>query len=115
MKAQLRHMLTLVTLLAAPFLMAEPDGEELWMKNCKKCHGEDGKADTIMGKKFGIRDYTSQAAQAEFSDKSIRDAIVDGIENEDDRKVMISFGNKLSDEEVDTLVDYVRGLAPKEG
>ena len=42
-----------LTLLAAGAVAAHAaDAKELWDKNCKKCHGEDGKGKTAMGKKL---------------------------------------------------------------
>ena len=80
------------------------------MKNCKKCHGEDGKGDTAMGKKFSIRDYTDPAVQESMTDEAIIAAIKDGVKDENGRKTMLAFGKKLSEEEIATVAAYVRTL-----
>ena len=114
MKTLLINTLAVCSLMALPSGLIAGDGAELWMKNCRKCHGEEGKGDTPMGSKFGVRDYTDPAVQADMTDEEIHSAIVDGVKNEDGRPVMMAFGKKLSGEEVDTLVQYVRSLAKAE-
>jgi mono/diheme cytochrome c family protein len=110
MHSQLTRILALTAVLSATLIAGASPGEELWSANCKKCHGDDGKGETAMGKRFAIRDYTDAAVQESMTDEAIRDAIVDGKKNEDGKRTMLAFGNKLSDEEVDTLVAYVRSL-----
>ena len=80
------------------------------MKNCKKCHGEDGKGDTPMGKRFSVPDYTDPAVQEALTDEAIRSSIIDGKKNSDGKKVMLAFGKRLSGEDLDALVAYVRSL-----
>ena len=45
------------------------DVKENWDKHCAKCHGQDGKGDTKMGKKLEIKDLTDAKVQAEFTDE----------------------------------------------
>ena len=111
MKKQLIPIIALSAIIALPVISSASTGEEVWMKNCKKCHGDDGKGQTAMGKKFSIRDYTDPAIQAEWSDEDIKAAIADGVTDEGGKKVMLAFGGKLSDEEVDAVVAYLRSLA----
>ena len=111
MKNQLTRILAASVILALPGLLTASPGEELWMKNCKKCHGDAGKGDTPMGQKFGVRDYTSAEVQASLTDEAIKSAIVDGKADESGKKLMLAFGKKLSDEEVAALVAYMRSLA----
>lgn len=93
-----------------PFSGIASDSGELWTKNCKKCHGDDGKGATAMGKKFDIRDYTDPTVQATVTDEQIAEAIRNGIKNDAGKQVMQPLGDKLSDEEINTLVAYVRSL-----
>ncbi len=51
-------LLTLALFVAAMTSMRAADAKENWEKNCAKCHGADGKGDTKMGKKVGVKDYT---------------------------------------------------------
>jgi cytochrome c553 len=83
------------------------DVKENYEANCKKCHGEDGKGDTKMGKKSGCKDYTDAKVQAEMKDdkacKSIKEGMKDG-----DKELMKSFADKLSDDEIKALVAHMR-------
>ncbi len=102
-----------LTLLAAGALAAHAaDGKELWDKNCKKCHGEDGKGKTVMGKKLGVKDYTSAKVQDELKDEEMTKAIKEGVKKDGQTK-MKAFGDALSDDEIKSLVDYVRKFKEK--
>ena len=102
-------ILPLIGMLALPVL-ANADGQELYMKHCKKCHGETGAGDTPMGKKFAVADYTTAEAQSAITDEAVAKAIKDGVVNDQGKKVMMAFGKKLSDEEVGQIVAYFRTL-----
>ena len=109
----MRKHITSITLLIGFLLvpiMSHADGQALYMKNCKKCHGETGKGDTLMGKKLKIVDYTTAEAQAKVTDEAIAKSIKEGLKNEAGKKVMLAFGKKLSDPEVAELLTYFRTL-----
>jgi mono/diheme cytochrome c family protein len=111
MKTALIRLVPLFTaLVSIPAIATASSGEELWMSHCKKCHGEDGKGDTPMGKRFSVPDYTDPAVQEALTDDAIRSSIIDGKKNADGKKVMLAFGKRLSEEDVDALVAYFRTL-----
>ena len=83
------------------------DVKENWEKNCAKCHGTDGKGDTKMGKKVGVKDYTDPKVQAEMKDEAMTKAIKEGVKDGETVK-MKGFGDALSDDEIKALVKYVR-------
>ncbi len=83
------------------------DAKAVWDKQCKKCHGEDGSAQTALGKKLEIRDYTDPASLKEFSDEQLFSMTKDGVP----KTKMMAFGKKLSDEEIQALVVYMRDMA----
>ena len=85
------------------------DAKELWDKNCKKCHGEDGKGQTAMGKKAGAKDYTDAKVQADLKDDAMAKAIKEGVKKDDAVK-MKAFGETLSDDDIKALVTYVRAF-----
>jgi mono/diheme cytochrome c family protein len=99
--------LSLGLLAAGAIATHAADSKELWDKNCKKCHGEDGKGKTMMGKKFGAKDYTSAKVQEELKDDEMAKAIKEGIKKDGQTK-MKAFGDTLSDEEVKGLIAYIR-------
>ena len=83
------------------------DVQENWNK-CAKCHGEDGKGQTKMGQKLGIRDYSDAKVQAALTDDQIAKAIKEGVK-EGDKTKMKGYSD-LSAEEVKALVAYVRAF-----
>jgi cytochrome c553 len=102
-----------LTLLAAGAVAAHAaDAKELWDKNCKKCHGEDGKGKTVMGKKLAVKDYTSAQVQEELKDAEMTKAIKDGVKKEGQTR-MKGFAETLSDAEVKSLVAYIRKFKGK--
>jgi len=97
-----------VALLIAGALSARAaDAKENWEKNCTKCHGADGKGQTTMGKKLGLKDYTDAKVQADMKDDAMTKAIKEGVKDGDKTK-MKGFGDALSDDEIKALVKYVR-------
>ena len=81
----------------------------MWDKNCKKCHGEDGKGKTKMGEKFGVKDYTDAKVQGELKDDAMTKAIKEGVKKGEETK-MKPFGDTLSDDDVKALVAYIRAF-----
>ena len=77
---------------------------ELFSRNCAKCHGKDGRARGLKSKLKGTRNLTDPQWQDRVSDERIFNIITNG------KGRMPGFGKKLSDAEVDSLVQYVRGL-----
>ena len=85
------------------------DAKETWEKTCAKCHGVDGKGQTKMGQKLGIKDYTDAKVQAELKDEDAVKAIKEGVKDKDGRLMMKPIEG-LSDDEVKALVAYVRSF-----
>jgi mono/diheme cytochrome c family protein len=107
----------LMILAAAAFCLnfsASADDSDLakanWNRHCKKCHGEDGSAQTALGKKLEIKDYTDPASLAEVSDEDLFEMTKNGVEG----TKMPGYAEKLSDEEIKALVDYMRAMAKAE-
>jgi cytochrome c553 len=85
------------------------DAKENWDGLCAKCHGADGKGDTMIGKKFGCKDFTDAKVQAELKDDAATKAIKEGLKSDEGKTLMKPF-DQLSDDEIKALVAYVRGL-----
>ena len=80
------------------------DAAELYAKHCASCHGKDGQAKTLKAKLKHARDLTDPGWQNEVSDERLSNSIMNG------KRKMPGFGKKLSEQEVDALVSYVRSL-----
>ena len=77
---------------------------QLFDATCATCHLRSGKGDPHH-EKDDIPDFTDRAWQSTESDEALRDAIVNGSGT-----VMPPFGTRLSGEQIDELVTYVRGF-----
>ena len=76
----------------------------LYLENCARCHGADGRGETPMGKVFAATNLADANwwKKERVSDKRLVAAIRDG------RNQMPAFGKKLSKEEIAALVMFVR-------
>jgi len=101
--------LSVAALLLTAFTANAADAKETWTKSCAKCHGEDGKGQTKMGQKLGIKDYTDAKVQAELKDEAAFKAIKEGLKDKDD-KVLMKPAEDLSDAEIKGLVAHLRAL-----
>ena len=86
------------------------DIKETWDKECKKCHGAEGKGDTKMGKKFEVKDYSSAAVQDKLKDAEMIKAIKEGARDKDGKERMKAYGETLNDEQIKALVAQVRSF-----
>jgi mono/diheme cytochrome c family protein len=76
----------------------------LFIENCARCHGADGRGETPMGKVFAATNLADAGwwKRERVSDKRLAASIRDG------RKQMPAFGKKLSKEEINALVALVK-------
>lgn len=86
--------------------LAAQDAASLYKTKCAACHGADGKADTAMGKKMGLRDFGSPEVQ-KMSDDELTAIIADGKDK------MPSYKKNLKPDQIRELVAYIRSLAKK--
>jgi cbb3-type cytochrome c oxidase subunit III len=88
-----------VALQASP---APDGGGDLYKAKCSMCHGADGKGYSALN----TPDFTDPKVQASLTDKYI----VDTIRNGKKGTAMPAFGEKLSEEQVHSLLMYLRSL-----
>jgi len=107
----MKKILVLATILgfAAAITASAADGKTNWDSLCAKCHGADGKGQTKMGQKLGVKDFTDAKVQAELKDDAAAKTIKEGMKDKDGKTLMKPF-DTLSDDEIKALVQYVRSL-----
>jgi mono/diheme cytochrome c family protein len=77
---------------------------ELYSRTCASCHGRDGRSHTPKARRNHARDISDAAWQERVSDERIFNSIMNG------KGKMPAYGKKISEQEIDALVTYVRGL-----
>jgi cytochrome c553 len=83
------------------------DAKDNYEKACAKCHGKEGKGDTKMGQKLGIKDYSDAKVQADLKDDAAFKAIKEGVKDKEG-KVVMKPAEGLSDDEIKALVAHMR-------
>ena len=102
-------LLTLALGAAALLSASAADAKANYDKACAKCHGPDGKGQTKMGEKLGIKDLTDPKVQDGFTDEVATKALKEGIKDKDGKTKMKAVEG-LGDDEIKALVGYVRTL-----
>jgi cytochrome c6 len=92
-------VLTVAFALSTCFADAAAD----YKAKCATCHGPDGMGDTAMGKTMKVKDLGSAEVQKQ-SDADVTTIIEKG------KKPMPGYEGKLTKEQIDSLVKYVRSL-----
>ncbi len=86
------------SLLVAPVALAAGPAETFQAK-CAACHGKDGKGQSDMAKKLGVKDLTATKLPAAEIEKVITNG----------KGKMTPFKGKLSDAEIAGLAKYIAG------
>jgi cytochrome c553 len=86
--------------------MVGQDTASLYKTKCATCHGADGKGGTPVGKKLGLRDFSSPEVQ-KMSDAELTTIIADG------KGKMPGYKKSLKPEQIKDLTAFVRELAKK--
>lgn len=75
----------------------------LYLNNCARCHGADGKSNTELGKKYDAPDLTGKRVKDMKRDKVIR--VIKYGEDE-----MPGFQKKLNSKQIKSIAEYIRSL-----
>ena len=97
-------LLTAASLTVPPGNVPPQSAAQLYTKQCASCHGKDGRSKTIKGRLKHARDLTDREWQEKVSEERIFNAINNG------KGKMPAYGKKLSQEQVESLVAYVRAF-----
>lgn len=103
-------LIGIIVALALPAIAATPTDN--WADSCASCHGEDGAAQTKVGKKLKLKDYTDAASLAEFSDEQLAKITAEGVVI-DGKEKMKPFADVLTADEIKDLVKLIRDFAKK--
>jgi mono/diheme cytochrome c family protein len=117
MMARMRiYVLALAVVVSLAGFVRESRGDNVrpatqtYRRYCISCHGTDGKAKTSKGKYSHARDLTNAQWQGDVSDERIFNSIMNG---RNVRGNMPAFADKLKENDVNSLVSFVRGLKAK--
>jgi|SRR5215469_3897628 len=101
----LRLMAALILLLALAGFAAADDtaGKSIFTSKCAICHGPNGDGKSPIGKTLNIPDFHSAQAQ-KMTDAEMKAIVTNG------KNKMPAFKDKLTDAQIDQVVDYVRHL-----
>ena len=97
----IRVALVLAVSLAAVAARAE-SAATIYEKKCATCHGKDGKGQTKLGEKLGLKDLAAVSAPGRATPAADVEKIV-----RDGKGKMPGFKDKLSDAEIKDLATYV--------
>ena len=103
MKNTITLSILLMIALAAGAVAQNTPAKDLFASKCAMCHGPDGSAQTTMGKNLKIRDFHSADVQKQ-SDTDLKTVITKG------KGKMPAFEGKLTGEQIDQLVGYLRKI-----
>src|SRR2546423_11548395 len=82
-------------------------GRTLYMQNCARCHGSDGRGQTEQGELYGVPDLadTHWWKSERLSDRRLTNSITNGKKGG-----MPAFGKRLARADINALVAFVRTL-----
>ena len=84
-------------------------GKKVYTDKCLKCHGEKGRGDGPRAYDLSKKpaDYTDKEKMSKFTDADLKKVVHEG------KKPMPAFGKKLSDEDIDGVIAYIRTFSSK--
>ncbi len=100
-------MLSIAAMALATLSAHAGDAKSIYADNCTKCHGADGKGDTKMGQRLGVKDYSTAAVQDALKDDVAFKSIKEGLKDKDG-KTLMKAADGIADEDIKALVAYMR-------
>lgn len=93
-------------------LFAGPSGPNVFAQNCSVCHGPKGHGDgpAAAGLQPRPADFTDPRRKAKMTRSAQVRIVTNGGGAEKLSPTMPAFGEVLSPEEIEAVVDYIRGL-----
>lgn len=110
MKKRIHRIFTVALFGGIAFFGSSParaaGGQELFAKHCASCHGKDGKAQSPAARKLGVKDLS----QSKVTDGEIEKQVTEGKKDDRGNSKMPPFKEKLSAEEIKSLIVVVKGF-----
>jgi len=100
-------MMVCLPAFSSAFHAQDQSALRLYRRYCVSCHGSDGKATTSKGRLSHARNFTDAQWQADVSDERVFNSIMNG---RNVRGNMPAFSDKLKENEVNSLVSFVRAF-----
>jgi mono/diheme cytochrome c family protein len=100
-------LLTIAAVALAALSARAGDAKSIYADSCAKCHGADGKGDTKMGQRLGVKDYTTATVQDALKDDVAFKSIKEGLKGADGSTKMKP-ADGIADEDIKGLVAYMR-------
>ena len=96
-----------VALVAPAFGADLAKGKNIYVDKCLKCHGEKGRGDGPKAEDLEKKpaDYTDKEKMSKLTDADLKKTVKEG------KKPMPAFGKKLTEEQIDDVIAYVRSFA----
>lgn len=94
--------------LATPGPASADEASKIFAKSCSPCHGKEGQPNAVFAKQ-GVRSFKDAEWQKATKDEQIEKSIREGKKG----TMMAGFAKQFSDEEIKTLVAFVRSLGPE--
>jgi cytochrome c6 len=96
-------VVSVISLAFSTTTLAADGAADVYKSKCASCHGPDGKGETAIGKNMKLKDLASADVQKQ-SDADLTTVIEKG------KKPMPGYEGKLTKEQIDGLVKYIRAL-----
>lgn len=109
MKTTNRLILGFAAVILGTSVSYAADAAANWEEHCASCHGATGKADTKMGQKLKLKDYSDAKVQAALTDEALLKATLEGV-TVDGKQKMKPFAEKLKPDEAKALVTLIRSF-----
>ena len=100
-------MLSIAAMALATLSARAGDAKALYDQGCAKCHGAEGKGDTKIGQKLGVKDYSTAAVQDALKDDVAFKSIKEGLKGADGSTKMKA-ADGIADADIKALVAYMR-------